>query len=263
MCTFHTAAVVLCILCSSAASSEPTVAIFDAGNSSMQQCSEGPKSYITDCVFPSDFFTYELMDKPTISKDGVTCESMGYKLLNQDPVFKGFKQYWKGATSAEAKASFGKWVTNSFNASGHPELMQFLNFTRDHNPACKIQGTPARIKEGATAKYMVHDDTPSAYIDACGGSDQCADGNYSYLVNCVKPSDYFAYMHSKCPIIVKQTCAKLGYDFFQQDPIFDFKIYWKGGPSAANKWFASFAPGHPDNVKFITKTKQDNPACST
>ena len=139
--------------------------------------------------------------------------------------------------------------------------MQFLNFTRDHNPACK---TSVDRPDSPPQLDSVADDTAGAYYDPCGHVGQCADGKYTYLEKCVKPSDYFGYMNSGCPTVVSgKTCAELGFEKIMPDPIFNFDIYWKGGNASFQQFFATFGPGHPDNVKFITKTREDNPACAS
>eukprot|EP01052_Picozoa_sp_SAG31_P019541 SAG31_NODE_1429_length_8390_cov_2.259076_6_plen_152_part_00 len=49
--------------------------IYDKGGKH-GQCSEGPRSYMTDCAMPSDYFTYILSAEPTLAI-GQTCASLG------------------------------------------------------------------------------------------------------------------------------------------------------------------------------------------
>jgi hypothetical protein len=236
------ALLVIALECSIA---EPIVAIYDSGHPfGNGQCSEGPKAYMENCAWPSDFFTYITMRVPTIGDDGVTCASMGFQLIDTDPIFTQFKQYWMGENPADAKANFANFMSkDEFNIKGHPEIMQFLSCTRDHNPACTMPPPPSSrvtIEVPHAASLYVEEGTPGAYIDKCADgtrkSDQCADGEYNYLVQCAKPSDYFAYMQARCPtVVMNKTCADLEYDKVMPDPIFDFDIYWKGGQKAFDK----------------------------
>jgi hypothetical protein len=65
----------------STCSGEPLIAIYDA-TGEYPQCSQGAKSYMTDCVYQSDFFSYIPSTRPVLGPDGVTCEGLNLPLLH-------------------------------------------------------------------------------------------------------------------------------------------------------------------------------------
>ena len=95
------------------------------------QCSSGPVEYMRNCVFRSDYFSYMQSDHPVVISNGTTCEQLGFGLVGPDGVFTEFQLYWKGGAAA-----FGKFITPFIGK--HPDLLTFLNATRDSNPACKL-----------------------------------------------------------------------------------------------------------------------------
>ena len=85
----------------STCSGEPLIAIYDA-TGEYPQCSQGAKSYMTDCVYQSDFFSYIPSTRPVLGPDGVTCEGLNrsYTFVAHEKLFTGFDFYWVGGVDA-------------------------------------------------------------------------------------------------------------------------------------------------------------------
>ena len=101
---------------------------YDA-NGTHPQCSEASTAYMKGCVLPSDMFPYMLSDVPTLADDGGSCAQRGYEYVSADPVFTGFKLYWKGGAAA-FQQKLATW------GAAHPNLVPALNMSLHANTAC-------------------------------------------------------------------------------------------------------------------------------
>jgi hypothetical protein len=114
----------------------------------------------------------------------------------------------------------------------------------------------------AAALFRANGVRAAVLYDTAGVHPQCSEGDAAYLQNCVLPSDYFFYLLSADPVMgATQTCAQLGFEFVEEDPVFDFKLFWKGGPSALGNWSKGFSAGHPKLGAYLNHSKNVNVAC--
>jgi hypothetical protein len=127
-----------------------------------------------------------------------------------------------------------------------------------------------RLAPASTAGTSVHGPSAAAaaavLFDADGTWPQCSEGSLPYLRDCVMPSDYFSYLSSKSPVIVTNgsNCSSLGFGLVTtHDACFPgFALYWKGGAAAFSSFYSGmYAPGHPQNVLFLNRSRDSNPAC--
>ena len=166
------------------------------------QCSQGAKSYMQDCVLPSDYYSYILSADPVLDASGKTCADLGYTHVSTDPIFHGFELYWKGGPQA-ARA-----FSESFRA-GHPDTATFLNASRDYNPACSLAEVASSRPSVTSATHppaTSNADTIVTSYDKSGTLPQCAEGPAAYMTNCVHPCDFVAYFKSSTPT-VRCACA--------------------------------------------------------
>lgn len=132
--------------------------------------------------------------------------------------------YWKGGA-----ANFSTFVADF--VAGHPELIVYLNYTRDHNPNCKSTGGNGGEHEehGAAAAAAAATAPPAqtadsgavapgtiSIYDAKGVHRQCSEGPEQYMKDCVMPSDYFGYMLSAEPVYSHQLVGRVHQQPWQQ-----------------------------------------------
>lgn len=163
------------------------------------QCSQGTKSYMQDCVLPSDYYSYILSADPVLDASGKTCDDLGYTHVSTDPIFHGFELYWKGGP--EAARAFSE----SFH-EGHPDTGKFLNASRDYNPACSLAGaatseTPEASETQPTVTVDAYAGPIVTSYDKSGTLPQCAEGPAVYMTDCVHPCDFVAYFKSTAPTV--------------------------------------------------------------
>ena len=102
-----------------------------------------------------------------------------------------------------------------------------------------------------------------AFYDAAGVHPQCSQGPAAYMTECVLSTDYFGYVLAADPVQTSTAgCADLGYTYVARDPVFNFDLYWKGGPAAVAAFEKAFAPGHPEVQTFLGAAMAKNPACN-
>ena len=150
------------------------------------QCSQGPTTYMEQCVIPTDYLSYMLAADPVTSTTQ-NCSELGFEFVSPDPVFSKFDLYWKGGA-----AGIAAW--SKIFSLGHPDLMKFLSAARDKQPACSDQHTdpthlaptPSRILYKPRAQP--EDEMMTAY-DESGTLAQCAEGPAAYMTNCTFPND--------------------------------------------------------------------------
>ena len=111
---------------------DTTSVVYDADPAGHMQCSQGPATYLQDCVQVSDLFNYIRLNKPTFVRN-TTCEALGkgFELIGPDPVFPGFALYFVGGRAGFMER-YGSWL------GSHGSMSAFLNATRDANPACSL-----------------------------------------------------------------------------------------------------------------------------
>lgn len=105
------------------------------------------------------------------------------------------------------------------------------------------------------------------YYDAAGTFPHCSEAVEEYMMNCVSKSDFFAYMLSEKPILVKNTtglCSSMGYEYVGNDQIFPpLRLYWKGGRPTMQAFFKKWGPGHPEFEEFMNATRDNNKGCAS
>ena len=251
---------------------DPIVATFDASGKS-PQCSQGRKSYMTDCCFGSDFYFYIVADKPTVGADGVNCTQLGWKESEHifhgspDPIFHGMNAYWRGGDPA-----FDAY-DRALHAGHDPlgDIGMFLAAARDHNPACTPTNTTTVITSDITKLVQTAPSHPhpqgedvAVFFDATASLGQCLEAPYLYLRDCVVPSDFFSFiLASKPTILFNTTCSALGYDQVGPGPVFATRVYWRGGNASHSEYMRRYRDGHPDIDRLLTHSRDGNKACSS
>ena len=213
---------------------------------------------MTDCVLPSDFFSYILSADPIVDTSGKTCASLGFSHTGTDPIFHGFELYWKGGPAAKKAwgAGFGP---------GHSDTQKFLNASRDDNPACSMAGDDGKEAAAAAAVAAAAAAGPivTSY-DKSGVLPQCAEGPAVYMTSCVYPSDFVAYFKSNTPTLLQGShCAAMGFTFQSYDNIFPpVRLFWKTGavPSMSD-YFGPYFTNHTEAFAYLNYTRDHNPAC--
>ena len=207
----------LALPAAAAAAASDTAIIYDK-TGKHGQCSEGRRSYMADCVMPSDYFSYLLSGQPTLAI-GQTCASLGYQHVKTDPIFSGFELYWRGGAAAAAAFS-GPFFAN------HTGLLGFLNASRDANPACKRTSTrvgspPPSPPLAPTARVIDATADVITYYDSAGVLPQCGEGPAAYMAHCVQPCDFVGFLLSAKPVQIKGAhCAAMGFTFATMDSIY-------------------------------------------
>ena len=223
------------------------------------QCSQGKKAYMTDCVLPSDFYSYILSADPVLDTSGKTCADLGYAHVSTDPIFHGFELYWKGGASA--MSAFEK----SFRM-GHPDTGKFLNASRDYNPACSLAAAPAAAPAAAGSAAAPPADAGAIVtsFDKSGALPQCAEGPAAYMTGCVHPCDFVAYFKSQTPTLLQGShCKAMGFTFESMDNIYTpVRLFWKTGSTPSmSDYFGAYFKNHTNAFAYLNYTRDHNPAC--
>ena len=217
------------------------------------QCSQGPETYMKQCVLTTDYFAYMLSADP-ITTTTQNCTELGYEYVAADPIFSKFDIYWKGGP-----AGFQAWG-KSFNP-GHPGTIKFLSAARDKQPGCKDHHrTPLTP---LTQPPHTTDATMTAY-DESGVLPQCAEGPAAYMANCTFPNDMVAYMLSGKPVLVPGSkCTSMGYEKVTTDNIYPLvTLYWKKGHKPSmSEFFTGFFKNHTSAFQMLNFTRDHTPAC--
>jgi hypothetical protein len=225
-----------------------TAIIYDAAGVH-PQCSEGDYNYMAGCVLPSDYFSYILSAHPVLSTRG-NCSSLGFTFVSTDPIFSGFRLYWKGGAPA-----FSAW-SKGFGA-GHAQLGVYLAEARGKNPAC---GSPAPPSTVPSAPGVM------TYYDTAGALPQCSEGPASYMLGCVERVDMVAYLKSSAPkLIAGAHCSTMGFKYASMDNIFpQVKLYWKAsgaGGLSIQQYFGAYFANHTRALGYLNATRDATPAC--
>jgi hypothetical protein len=244
---------------------DPIIATYDASGKS-PQCSEGARSYMENCVFPSDFYFYIVADKPSFGKPGVSCTDMGWNESEHifhgghDPIFHGFDGYWHG----------GDKVFGVYDAALHAshdslgDIGEFLAASREYNPACNLPQQPMAHPHFSSSSLPLPAGNDTAVLfDEKGEFGQCLEAPYMYLRDCVVPSDLFTFLLARKPTLegFNRTCEELGYTAADTSSVFEVRSYWKGGPTAAEVFLSKYRDGHSNISAFLSRTRDGNPAC--
>ena len=227
------------------------------------QCSQGPLTYMNDCVIPTDYFSYLLAADPVTSTTK-NCSELGYEFVSPDPVFSKFDVYWKGGA-----AGFSAWAAKF--SVGHPELIKFLSAARDKQPACgdKSPAHTTSITSHTLHTYRALSKYPTGAImtayDASGALPQCAEGPATYMANCTFPNDMVAYLLSGKPVLLPGSqCTSMGYELVAKDNIYPaVTLYWKKNhvPSLP-QFFERFFANHSNTFRMLNYTRDHTTACT-
>mmetsp|Transcript_35012 Transcript_35012/g.91636 ORF Transcript_35012/g.91636 Transcript_35012/m.91636 type:complete len:260 (+) Transcript_35012:180-959(+) len=240
-----------------------TAAIYDRAGVH-PQCSEGPEEYMRACVLPSDYFAY-LMSADPILDNSTGCAALGFtRLPFDDPPF-GFQLFWRGGMAG--LSSFEKGFR-----PGHPQLAQFLNASRDKNPACARRPPPVSLADPlleaarAPAAFPLrsNDNSVVTAYDASGHLPQCSEGPSAYMVNCAYSCDFVAYLLSHQPVQVAGAhCAAMGFQYAGMDNIYTpVKLYWaKNASVSIQTYFGRFFKNHTKAFGYLNATRDATPAC--
>ena len=165
--------------------------------------------------------SYILSSDPVLDFSGRRCADLGYGEGGIDAVFPGFRNWGPtGAKGAAYRARQTIWSAN------HPELIAFLNHSRDINPACAnappapplaVPGAAEPPAESPAALHLAAPDPPPTaavmtLYDEAGALPQCAEAPTAYMMGCIRPSDYVAYLRSWRPVLKEGAhCAAMGW----------------------------------------------------
>eukprot|EP01045_Picozoa_sp_COSAG04_P022828 COSAG04_NODE_2635_length_3827_cov_4.261534_4_plen_253_part_00 len=165
--------------------------------------------------------SYILSSDPVLDFSGRRCADLGYGEGGIDAVFPGFRNWGPtGAKGAAYRARQTIWSAN------HPELIAFLNHSRDINPACAnappapplaVPGAAEPPMEPPAALHLAAPDPPPTaavmtLYDEAGALPQCAEAPTAYMMGCIRPSDYVAYLRSWRPVLKEGAhCAAMGW----------------------------------------------------
>eukprot|EP00041_Stephanoeca_diplocostata_P010184 m.161892 g.161892 ORF g.161892 m.161892 type:complete len:283 (+) comp18061_c0_seq2:223-1071(+) len=232
------------------------------------QCFEGEKTYIEKCVHPCDLLMYFRSAHPQMvdTLEGKSCTELGYEYVFMDPGFPEAYLYWKGGHTG-----WQRYVNKFFG--GHTRAAAYLNYTRDHNPACSQRnsdrGTSLQNQRNLplqTQKHtLVYESDVAAMYDTSSDFRQCLEGSFEALSSCAMKSDYFMYAQASTPTVVRGSCASVHPDFqrIPDAPEFkQFQRYWMGGEKGwVSDGMPSYLANHSETHSYLTEQARINGAC--
>ena len=102
--------------------------------------------------------------------------------------------------------------------------------------------------------------------DEAGVLPQCAEAPTAYMMGCVRPSDYVAYLRSWRPVLKEGAhCEAMGNEFQSMDNIYPLSsLYWqKGHTPNMSAFYAPYFANHSQAFAFLNKSRDETPACRT
>ena len=108
-------------------------------------------------------------------------------------------------------------------------------------------------KAGPPSSVRAHNSGTAVVYDRAGVHPQCSEGPADFMAQCVLPSDPFAYYLSADPVLnATTTCDELGgFDYVAMDPVFGFKLFWRGGIAGISNFSHQFHPGHLRTAEYL------------
>lgn len=232
-------------------------AMYDLGPAGLNNyggCFEGTSEYLHDCLFVSNFVGYFLMQHPTITTG--SCADLGYARVGYHHIFTNATFYW--STSKSQGVTFQSW--NSTFYTDHPLLDE--KYIMAGNARCGHVSPRSGTMSALDGRFIsIYDTVPAADMMMT----VCISGTRIGMVECGIPSDPFAYIMMKKPVVTSTPCPAqfqfVTLDFragvFNQSWVNGSSGISVGGFSGSDAYFQN----HSRMALLVSTAVSQNPHC--
>jgi len=225
-------------------------------------CFEADDTYVTDCLFKSNYVGYFLTREPKTATG--SCSDFGYDTEVKNDVWDGGKFFW--SKKKAGGVSFEEWKEKFYSI--HPLLNE--KYLKEGNPACN--SGKAADREGEVlgpfkgSFLALYDDSP---VDDMNMR-VCIEGTEPYMLQCAI-SDPFSYIMMTNAKSTSKSCANVGEEKFDGRMKYvtqdlrapGFNQSWIDGKQSSGFVGKEYYKAHPLTGHFISYNMGRNPSCLT